>query len=73
MAGGINMTDLSPLTGTLEWTLVERGGPHEGMVRVPERGDRPGFWIDKYEVTNRRYKEFIDAGGYRNPKYWKSP
>jgi dienelactone hydrolase len=31
----------------------------------------PDFWIDKYEVTNREYKRFVDAGGYRDPKYWK--
>ena len=29
-----------------------------------------GFWIDKYEVTNREYKAFVDAGGYREEKYW---
>jgi dienelactone hydrolase len=48
-----------------------------GMVRVPGRkveglGDFPDFLIDKYEVTNRRFKEFVDAGGYRSPKYWKN-
>ncbi len=31
----------------------------------------PDFWIDKYEVTNREFKRFVDAGGYRDPKYWK--
>jgi eukaryotic-like serine/threonine-protein kinase len=31
------------------------------------------FLIDKYEVTNLEYKKFIDAGGYRDPKYWKFP
>jgi formylglycine-generating enzyme required for sulfatase activity len=30
----------------------------------------PGFWIDKYEVTNENFKEFLDAGGYSNPAYW---
>ena len=29
------------------------------------------FFIDKTEVTNRAYKEFLDAGGYRNPQYWQ--
>src|SRR5262249_18499739 len=29
-----------------------------------------GYWVDKYEVTSRQYKEFVTAGGYSNPKYW---
>jgi len=33
----------------------------------------PGFWIDRYEVTNRQFKEFVDVGGYRKPEYWKEP
>jgi dienelactone hydrolase len=31
------------------------------------------FLIDKFEVTNREYKKFLDVGGYREPKYWKFP
>ncbi len=31
------------------------------------------FLIDKYEVTNAEFKKFIDARGYRDPKYWKLP
>jgi ergothioneine biosynthesis protein EgtB len=30
----------------------------------------PAFSIDKYEVTNRKFLEFIDAGGYDNPTLW---
>jgi cephalosporin-C deacetylase-like acetyl esterase len=33
----------------------------------------PAYWIDRLEVTNREYKRFVDAGGYRDPKYWKEP
>ena len=33
--------------------------------------EKNGFFIDKYEVTNKSYKDFIDKGGYENPKYWK--
>ncbi len=29
------------------------------------------FWIDRTEVTNSEYQQFVNAGGYRNPKYWK--
>ena len=29
------------------------------------------FAIDRYEVSNKQYKEFIAAGGYSKPEYWK--
>ncbi len=29
------------------------------------------YWIDKYEVTNRQFKQFVDQGGYRKQEYWK--
>ena len=28
------------------------------------------FYIDKNEVTNKEFKDFIDAGGYENFQYW---
>ena len=33
--------------------------------------DLPSFWLDRYELTNREYKAFVDAGGYRRPELWK--
>jgi eukaryotic-like serine/threonine-protein kinase len=33
----------------------------------------PDYWIDRLEVTNREFKAFVDAGGYRDAKYWKEP
>ncbi|HWJ07249.1 MAG TPA: SUMF1/EgtB/PvdO family nonheme iron enzyme, partial [Steroidobacteraceae bacterium] len=29
------------------------------------------FYIDRLETTNREYKEFVDAGGYREAAYWQ--
>jgi len=29
------------------------------------------FAIDVYNVTNREFLEFIDAGGYRDPRWWR--
>jgi dienelactone hydrolase len=29
------------------------------------------YLLDRYEVTNRQFKEFIEAGGYRKPEFWK--
>ena len=31
------------------------------------------FLMDRYEVTNRDYKRFVDSGGYEDPAYWKHP
>jgi eukaryotic-like serine/threonine-protein kinase len=75
------------LAQELSLTLEKIGSLPEGMVRVPAsvfRTPLPGldhlkeqpigaFLIDKYEVTNRAYKRFMDAGGYREEKYWKHP
>jgi serine/threonine protein kinase/dienelactone hydrolase len=58
------------------------GSLPKNMVHVPSGevaflGSAPiqldDFLIDKYEVTNLEFKKFIDAGGYREPKYWKFP
>jgi ergothioneine biosynthesis protein EgtB len=29
------------------------------------------FTIDRHDVTNERYLEFVDAGGYRDPQWWR--
>jgi TolB-like protein/formylglycine-generating enzyme required for sulfatase activity/type II secretory pathway pseudopilin PulG len=31
----------------------------------------PAFFIDRFEVTNREYKEFVESGGYREASYWQ--
>jgi formylglycine-generating enzyme required for sulfatase activity/DNA-binding winged helix-turn-helix (wHTH) protein/dienelactone hydrolase len=36
-----------------------------------DRHDIPAFAIARTEVTNREFKEFIDAGGYENQQYWQ--
>ncbi len=33
--------------------------------------DLKAFYIDKFEVTNRRYMEFVKATGYPHPKHWR--
>jgi eukaryotic-like serine/threonine-protein kinase len=32
----------------------------------------PAFYIDRFEVTNREYQAFVDAGGYDKPAYWSA-
>jgi formylglycine-generating enzyme required for sulfatase activity len=58
-------------------TLDEEGSAPPGMVRVQATETAAGrledYFIGRYEVTNREYKAFIYAGGYRNKEYWKHP
>ncbi len=58
-------------------TLDKNDSLPVGMVRVPatetEAGPLGDFFIDRYEVTNREYKTFMDAGGYLKQEYWKNP
>ena len=57
--------------------LDKKGSIPPGMVRVPgaktPQGEFDSFFIDGTEVTNRQYKAFIDAGGYRKKEFWKHP
>jgi len=32
--------------------------------------DVPPFWIDTVPVTNGRYRAFVEAGGYDDPRWW---
>jgi hypothetical protein len=68
-------------------TLDRSGSLPPGMVRIPASVNEvylqgleryggvnvPEFLADKYEVTNRQYEAFIDAGGYSNASYWRFP
>ncbi len=57
------------------------GSSTAGMARI--RGFSVGaegqqvkyqdYYIGKREVTNREYKRFVDAGGYRDRQYWTEP
>jgi serine/threonine protein kinase/cephalosporin-C deacetylase-like acetyl esterase len=49
------------------YRLVSRTKPTGSSVELDD------FFIDKFEATNREYKEFINAGGYFKPEYWKHP
>ena len=33
--------------------------------------DLPPYYIDRLEVTNREFKEFVDAGGYTRAELWR--
>jgi dienelactone hydrolase len=65
----------------LDVTLLPEGALPEGMVRIPAGTIRaesqlitlPDFFLDKFEVTNRTYKKFVDARGYRSTEFWRQP
>jgi serine/threonine protein kinase len=72
---------------TIEVELYEKTRMIENMVFIPGGAyslvgwDAPtsrelklnDFYMDKYEVSNKDYKEFIDAGGYFKKQYWNHP
>jgi eukaryotic-like serine/threonine-protein kinase len=53
------------VTGDRPARLAIPGLDHLPPVKVPD------FWIDQYEVTNREFKRFVDADGYRNAALWR--
>ncbi len=63
------------IPNSLAWTLDESGRLPKDMARVAGAdmplGRLADFFIDKYEVTNRRFKEFVNKGGYHDRTYWK--
>ncbi len=59
----VGMVRMPKSKTTMQIVGLEKYGPKE----VPE------FLVDKYEVTNREFKAFVDAGGYTNGAYWKVP
>ncbi len=80
--------DRATLTrGRLGFTLHRKGSLPADMVWIPSaelkqcdvfHGERsipsaPAFLIDKHEVTNRQYKQFVDIGGYKREEFWQEP
>jgi len=67
------------------YTLHRRDEVPEGMVFAPgftgswqktgslEQKTAGDFWVDRYEVSNLQYKNFVDAGGYTDSSYWIYP
>ena len=56
-----------------ECRLLKEGFQPTNMIYIPENDEIPAFFIDKYEVTNKQFKEFIDSGGYHNKNFWNIP
>jgi formylglycine-generating enzyme required for sulfatase activity len=56
-----------------EGEFIMGSGPDENYDEQPQRKVfLDGYYIDTYQVTNAKYKEFVDATGYKVP-YIKKP
>jgi dienelactone hydrolase/predicted Ser/Thr protein kinase len=72
---------VATFTRGVSYRLDEMGKVPPGMVRAIGGSARfagvtaqlSDFWIDRLEVTNQQFKEFLDAGGYRRREYWQEP
>ncbi len=76
------MASHSVLALDVELVPDQVAAAHEGMVLVPageielptsETITLGEFWLDRDEVDNREFQEFVDAGGYDDPSFWKYP
>jgi len=65
--------------GDVAFTLAPNGTTPEDEVHapgaeLPANGGRvPDFGIDRFELTNKAFKRFVEAGGYRSPTHWQHP
>jgi formylglycine-generating enzyme required for sulfatase activity len=76
LAGTVSPATVSPpatnAADEVELIYIPAGeftmGHQDSYDTLPvKRMNLPAFFIDKYEVTNKRYKRFIDATGYKVP------
>lgn len=65
-----------------EWIEVPAGRATLGVDRGTERfgwdnewpscvADVPAFAIERHDVTNARFLDFVEAGGYRDRQWWR--
>ena len=57
----------------MDCTLDKSESMPSNMVRIPGTDEIADFFIDKYEVTNKQFRQFVDNGGYQNKTYWEHP
>ena len=76
----------APPFSVVQPKLLPVGSVPPDMVIVPSGPSRLGhpladapvltlddYLIDRHEVTNQEYKKFMDAGAYRDRRFWKEP
>jgi formylglycine-generating enzyme required for sulfatase activity/dienelactone hydrolase len=82
---GVGEFVAAPITDAqMNFALDSEQAAPQGMSWVGERRWRdfiafvgpvggytlPPFYIDRFEVTNRQYQEFVDSGGYQKQQFW---
>jgi formylglycine-generating enzyme required for sulfatase activity/cephalosporin-C deacetylase-like acetyl esterase len=77
----------APQDGPARFVLSKVESVPPGMVRVDGNRYRTGldelpfleqlrledYYIDRHEVTNRQFREFVEGGGYEKREYWRHP
>jgi eukaryotic-like serine/threonine-protein kinase len=68
--------------GQVQFSLQPSASAPEDMVHLPAGGYElfssgpvafDDYWIDRYEVTNAQFREFIARGGYERREHWTEP
>jgi hypothetical protein len=62
---------LDPEGTAPEGMVAVESGPYQFVPFVPPSQFLPRFFIDRTEVTNLEFQEFVDAGGYLEPELWR--
>ena len=68
----IALTPSSPDSLAMTRVPVKRFGLVLGLTGFDwqERYPAASYLVDRYEVTNAEFLNFVDAGGYENPDHW---
>ena len=59
-------------SGTVPAAMVHVPGGWDAQ-RFGRTDDIEDYWIDRFEITNRQFKAFVDAGGYGRRELWREP
>ncbi len=68
-AGQLNITMSAVGEQPADMVFVPGGSTAFILQRLPPQ-QVPAFLIDRHEVTNAEYKEFVQAGGYERRSWW---
>jgi gamma-glutamyl hercynylcysteine S-oxide synthase len=63
-----------------EMVKIEAGGFEQGNQsllsldneRPVQQASLPDYWIDRYPVTRQQYRQFMEAGGYSDARWWSA-